>query len=255
METNELGRLAGVVALTLDTARGPRRAFIVEHHRQALPCWHEALAERPTALLITFDRHLDLAPPPDKLAVPERTAGLRAVDDHARWELDTRNIDHILAAIEAGLVGDALLIARHRPAGAITEDHYIDRRGERHRLPAYATLDRVLEGMGVHGGPASEPLSAVLHGTRPILLDFDLDCFTTQSDAEPTTVVRWPRSLIREFLIPRGAEAFWREVLPRTVGVTIARESLHCGGVLEASRVLEDLAQVLFVELLGADLP
>jgi hypothetical protein len=37
--------------------------------------------------------------------------------------------------------------------------------------------------------------------------------------------------------------------------LTCAREPLHCGGVVAANRLFEDVAQILFVEIFGADLP
>lgn len=95
----------------------------------------------------------------------------------------------------------------------------------------------------------------VLAGTERILLDVDLDCFTTPSDADPTTVLPWPRTIIREFLLPEGSEPFWEAVLKKTVALTLAREPHHCGGLLASGELLRDVAEVLFRELLQAEPP
>jgi len=87
------------------------------------------------------------------------------------------------------------------------------------------------------------------------VLDFDLDCFTTPSDADPTTIVPWPIDLIREHVMPRGSEAFWESVLSKCVALTFAREPYHCGGLIATGRLFELAAQVVFCELLKADLP
>ncbi|AKQ63945.1 hypothetical protein A176_000857 [Myxococcus hansupus] len=148
-------RLAGIIRLGLGGGRGPSDAYVFDPHRLALPAWACALGDAGApALLVTLDRHLDTVVPQRPAAVPDRAAGLRALDEHARWSLDVRNYDHILAAMEAGLVGDALLIARTRPRGAFTADTYVDTRGRPHRLVAVPTVDRAAEAWS-HPAPAT----------------------------------------------------------------------------------------------------
>ena len=237
-------RLAGITRLELD-GRGPRSAFVFDPHRLALPCWALALEElgRAPATLITFDRHFDLAVPREPSRVPDRSAGVLALDAHARLELDVRNIDHVVAAMEAGLVGDVLAFARASPQGALEVDCHRDSRGREHRIVRAASLERWLDG----GGRFPE-------GDGPVLLDVDLDCFTSPSDVDPRAILPWPQALVRDHLLPEGAEGFWKAVLPRTVALTLAREPYHCGGLLAAGRLFEAVAAVLFGELLGAQL-
>ena len=201
-------RLAGVIRLSLGGGRGPRDAYVFDPHRLALPAWACALGtEGPAALLVTLDRHLDLVVPAAPAAVPERAAGLRALDEHARWSLDVRNYDHVLAAMEAGLVGDALVLARARPRGTYLGEVYVDTRGRPHRLVVVPSVDRAAEAFSA---PApGDAVREVLEAAERVLLDVDLDCFTTLSDADPTTVLPWPRAIIRECLLPPGSEPFW----------------------------------------------
>lgn len=249
-------RLAGVTRLSLAGGRGPGDAFLFDPHRLALPCWALALEGGPPALLLTLDRHFDLVPPGGLRPAPLASEGLRALDEYARWELDVRNYDHLLAAMEAGLLTDAVLIARARPRGAVEGNAWTDRRGREHRLLAAPTIDRVSEGFGLPSAtPQASEAERLLAQAERVILDIDLDCFTTPSDADPTTVVPWPRALIREHLLPRDSERFWAAALERCVALTLAREPLHCGGLLASGALLQDAAEVIFRELLGAEPP
>lgn len=253
MTPNHL-RLAGLIRLSLSGGRGPADAYIFDPHRLALPAWACALGtEGPPALLITLDRHLDLVVPEAPQAVPDRSAGLRALDEHARWSLDVRNFDHILAAMEAGLVGDAVVIARARLRGAFSGEVYTDTRGRPHRIAVVPTVDRAAEAWREER--PGDTIRTLVESTERILLDVDLDCFTSPSDADPTTVLPWPRTVIREFLLPSGSEPFWEAVLSRSMALTLAREPHHCGGLLASNELLRDVAEVLFRELLRVDPP
>lgn len=235
-------RLAGVTRLALD-GRGPRSAFVFDPHRLALPCWALALEEagRAPGLLVTLDRHFDLAVPKAPEAVPARSQGFLALDAHARLQLDTRNIDHVVAAMEAGLVGDVLALARAHPEGALGVEIYRDRHGAEHRVLRAPSLEQWLDG----GGRLPE-------GDGPVLLDVDLDCFTSPSDVDARVVLPWPAEVVRDHLMPEGSARFWEALLPRTVALTLAREPYHCGGLLASGRLYAAVAPVLFGELLGS---
>lgn len=207
-------------------------------HRLALPCWALGLQSRPAATLVTLDRHFDLVPP--SAPAPSRADGLRALDEYARWQLDVRNYDHVLAAMEAGLVSDAVVVARFHPKGAFKDRLFVDRRGARHRL----------ESADSFGGLGPDALG-LIEGAEEILLDVDLDCFTTPLVEDPTSVEPWPRSRIASFF---EGDA-WKTVLRKARVMTFAREPFHCGGLIAAGALFSDAASVLFEEQLGADLP
>lgn len=231
----------GIIELAL-SGRGPSRGYLFDPHRLALPCWALAGLERP-AVLVTFDRHFDLVPPRAAVAKGLDAAGY---DAHARTELDVRNVDHIFAAMEAGLVSDVIAIARAWPQGAWRAPTWTSSDGVVHQVFAAPTLERLLDDRR-----ALEALS-----TAPAtLLDFDLDCFVTPSDADPFTLVPWPRELIADFLRPRGSEPFWDATLRGCKALTFAREPNHCGGVIASNRLFEQACGVIFEELLETDLP
>lgn len=272
---------AGVIELSLG-GRGPRRAYVFDPHRLALPCWAEALQEVQAqqelqavqapgvlhaepgahgvnsahltpAVLLTLDRHFDLVPPRHP---PARGLGIEALEAHTRASLDVRNVDHVLAAMEAGVVAHAICLARARPVGAEEGPSWTDSRGERHELVRAATIDALSQDFGrPAASPEARRAHRLLEEAAHVLLDVDLDCFTTPSDADPTAVIPWPEEAIRQHLLPRGSEAFWQLVLSKCVALTLAREPLHCGGLLQSGRLFEALASVLFGELLETDLP
>jgi hypothetical protein len=132
---------------------------------------------------------------------------------------------------------------------------WTDRHGKVHRLLITPTVERISEDFSsASSGPAHQARE-LLEAADDVLLDFDLDCFTTISDAELTTVVPWPAGLIRDHVLPEGSAPFWDAVLAKCRALTFAREPYHCGGVVASNRLFEDAAQVVFRELLGADLP
>ena len=235
---------AGIIELSI-VGKGPERGFVFDPHRLALPCW--AQVSPAPSLLVTLDRHFDTVPPQHP---PPRGLSLDALDQHAREKLDHRNYDHVLAAMSAGIVSDAIIVARARPVGAVTANW------EAHELICAPTVDLISAEWGTdHATPEGKRARSAVDRATSIILDVDLDCFTTPSDADPTTVVPWPVELIRDFVLPRGSEAFWEAVLGKCVGFTFAREPSHCGGLIASGRLFEHACEVLFMELFEADLP
>jgi hypothetical protein len=198
---------------------------------------------------------MDLLPPRHADPVPDRAEGVLALDHHARLNLDVRNVDHILAGMEAGLIQDAIVVARTRLPGA-AEKAWVDRRGKHHALLTVPRLEALTDGFGTETpSEQARAVAQMLEKHAVTLLDVDLDCFTTVSDADPTSVVPWPEELIRAFLMPEGSPRFWDAVLLRCAGLTVACEPYHCGGLVAAHRLFERVATVLFREILAAEMP
>ncbi|MEW6432069.1 MAG: hypothetical protein AB1730_11235 [Myxococcota bacterium] len=241
---------AGVIELSL-RGRGPSRAFVFDPHRLALPCWALAAAGRP-ALVVSLDRHFDTVPPE---APPSPGWSVAQYDEHARTKLSPRNTDHLLAAMEAGLATDAILFARAHPLGSV-ERSWTDSRGGVHELLASPLVDTVAADYGTaRASPEGQRAKALLERAEVVLLDVDLDCFTSPSDADPTTVLPWPEDVIASHVLPRGSEAYWDAVLAKCVALTFAREPGHCGGLVASGRLFEAAARVVFERLLRADVP
>ncbi len=240
---NELLSLAHVHRVTTRLGERPVELFVFDHHRGAFPLWARFAQEAGPLTLVTLDRHMDLerpAHPPPALSSP-----LRELDEYARWRLSPRSDDHVLAAMEAGAVGDAAVFARsHAPADLAGLHPYKDAGGRSHRVEIARTVE-----------DASPEALGLVRSAERVALDVDLDCFTTLSDAHPDEVVPWDAEHIDAFLRPPGSEELWRLVLARVCVVTLAREPYHCGGLERGARLWGEFSRVFFGRLLGVPAP
>lgn len=192
---------------------------------------------------MTLDRHFDLQTP--RAAAPDHRSPLDELDRFARHALAPSNDDHIRAAMEAGAITDGLFLARsHEPADLDALREWTDARGLTHRS---LTARTVAERKGA--------CDALVEEAEDIVLDLDLDCFTTRSDGHPDEVLAWDRERIEGFLRPPGSDPFWSAVLERTRLITLAREPYHCGGLAQGARLWLDFAEVFFERLLGVPQP
>jgi hypothetical protein len=244
-------RLPGIIELSVH-GRGPTEAYLFDGHRFALGCWAKNVSKGP-ALLVTLDRHFDTVIPnvpiPQGLSVPQ-------YDAYAFEQLDERNYSHILAAMDARIISDAIIIARARPVGSVGPGKWIDSSGTTHEIVGVKTVDDLSFEFGTSGAsPESKRACKLIQNASHIIFDIDLDCFTSFSDAEAMTVLPWPKDVIENFLLPRGSEAFWNSILEKCHIFTFAREPLHCGGVVAGNDLFKLAAEVVFEKLLHAQLP
>lgn len=241
---NDTLALADVHRVTTEVGANRLEIRVFDHHRTAFTLWSRAaaaLGRAPT--LLTLDRHMDFGTP--TRAPPPHDAPLPELDAYARHVLATSNDDHIVAAMQAGAIGDAVVVARsHEPPDLQAFRPYVDPSGRTHRCRFAPTLGALLA--------AREPL---LDDAAELVLDVDLDCFTTRSDGHPDEVLPWDAARIDAFLRPPGAETFWPSVLARVRLVTIAREPFHCGGFERGARLWLDFSEVFFRRLLGVPAP
>jgi hypothetical protein len=248
--------VAGITQLSMQSKRWPlKHGFVFEPHRLALSAWGLALRELepgPPAVLVTLDRHFDLVAPRDP---PAPGAAPAALDEWARTKADLRNVDQVLAGCHAGLLTDVIAFGRAKPSGAIDAESWQSPNGS-HRIIRATRVANLATDYGLASAPPpAHSAQTVLQRAARVVLDVDLDCFTTPSDADPTSVVPWRKQEIQEFLLPRGSSAFWSAVLSKCVAVTVAREPAHCGGLAAEAALFLEAAPVLFEELLSADLP
>lgn len=235
MANHPLHGLAHVHRVVTQVAGHPCEVYVFDHHRSAFAPWVVAAREHGQLTLLSLDRHLDLERPAARLV--EGTPS-EALDAWARESLSPRNDDHVRAAMEAGAVARAVLVARSHEPSDLAE---LERT---HELTVVRTVADV-------AGRAR----ALLQGDGPVALDLDLDCFTTLSDADPEEVVPWDAEHVDAFLRPPGSQALWRDVLARTRVITLAREPYHCGGLARGARLWLAFSEVFFGRLLGVPEP
>lgn len=236
--------LADVHRLTTEVRGRPLEAYLFDHHRSAFAVWcHTAATLGAPLTLVTLDRHMDLGTP--AAAPPDHRAPLAELDQFARHRLAPANDDHVVAALEAGALADVVVVARsHAPPSLDRFRPYRDARGGTHRF-AFARAPAAL-------GPEAFEL---IREAKAIVLDVDLDCFTTLSDGHPDEVLGWDSALIDSWLRPPGSGPLWDELLARVSLVTVAREPYHCGGFDRGARLWLAFSGPFFQQLLGTDPP
>jgi hypothetical protein len=236
--------LADVHRVTTMVGGREIEVFLFDHHRTAFTLWSLAAQRLKGPLtLLTLDRHMDFGVP--EVASPDYTSSIEELDAFARHRLATSNDNHIVAAMRAGAIGDAAVIARsHQPPELERFRPFVDERGRKHRCEFAPTVSR-----------AGAAIQRLVNESTQLVLDIDLDCFTTMSDAHVEEVLAWDAALIDEFLRPPGSEAFWADVLSRVEVITIAREPYHCGGFSKGAKLWIDFATVFFERVLGVPAP
>lgn len=248
-----------------------------DHRALTYVLWHAnrtGLLSAPP-LLVMFDRHDDCkAPSPRALqrAAELRQSGTeRAVHEFVEWDLSPLDDDWVRASFELGILSHVILIgAEHHSNTEARRTTFTDSGGSEHIVWRIGHLWDALDHRGDlsdfarHAelqelwralewpprGYREEPPDQTTSDT-PIVLDFDLDCFSgTIGDHH----MAWPPELIHACFNrrPRGglqgssALEFLEHIESRVKLRTIARESQCCGGTRESQGILETLDAVLW---------
>ncbi|MBI5542884.1 MAG: UPF0489 family protein, partial [Deltaproteobacteria bacterium] len=173
-----LAGLAHVHRVTTRVAGRSCELFVFDHHREAFTLWAWAARQGGPLTLVTLDRHMDLQSPAILPPASAPTCPVEELDAYARWRLSPKNDEHVVAALEAGSLGDVAVIARsHAPPCLDAFRPYRDRSGRVHRFAFSRTVDEV-----------GEELLGLVRDAPRLALDLDLDCFSTLSDGHPDEV-------------------------------------------------------------------
>lgn len=220
--------------------------------------------------LVYHDLHDDcFSPSPSAMKIirdfQKTWPGLREFWSFVEWDLGREDHDWLIAGMELGLIGDAILIGGEEVREIENrEPTHTDSLGRAHHL---FSVGHVYSGLGHHGWltdfAAPERFrrcwSALgWNGRRfegdlpaPLVVDFDLDCFTIA--APGARRIAWPLEIMEELFRTSGApdthydaRSFLRWLMSRAAFVTICRESRYCGGSKQAQRVLEQLDRLIF---------
>lgn len=94
---------------------------------------------------------------------------------------------------------------------------------------------------------------SLLRPQHPYVLDFDLDCFTTEYK---DTTYAWPKYFFREEFWPKDDfqhRHYIQQLIANASIITICREPECCGGLGESNRILGYLDRYLFDGVLGTE--
>lgn len=231
-----------------------------------------------TPNLLYFDRHEDACgTPTSKGKLLAKFNVKQIIDISARdfWsfvEFDLSEIDDdwLLTGMELGLINDAVLIGQKENSNISRMDNiYEDTDKGKHQIFSIRHLNDSLGCRGCLGDNVIkesyyENVRNILeynqppYGrhdkfseelTRPIVLDFDLDCFTTECEEKRYA---WPENIFKSmFYDNHTVNDFMQRMIERASFITICREPDCCGGIGESNKILSYLDKYLFYGYLG----
>ena len=193
-----------------------------------------------TPNLIFFDKHDDACNPQinakdllEKWGV-ERIEDVSSRDFWSFVEFDLSGIDDdwLLAGMELGLINNAVVIGQNENSNMISAEI---------KEPYYETVRNIFE----YNQPPHERYDKFSEEvTNPFVLDFDLDCFTTECE---DNVYAWPEKILREkYYDNEEVQYFMHKLINRSTIITICREPACCGGLGESNKILGYLDRYFF---------
>ena len=225
-----------------------------------------------TPNIIFFDKHDDACNPNIKANELFKQWGVEKIDDVSNrdfWsfvEFDLSSIDDdwLLAGMELGIINNAVVIGKDDININIEDmnNRFDSSDGKKHELYSISHLDFSLGDRGCLGDSfIAEPYYQNVRNifeynqescykdfseevSNPFVLDFDLDCFTTECEDK---VYAWPESIFRnKYFLDDEVSSFMSRLIKRSTFITICREPTCCGGLGESNKILEYLDKYFF---------
>ena len=223
--------------------------------------------------IIFFDRHDDACNP--NLNVGELLGKwgvdkIEEVTSQYFWsfvEFDLSGVDDdwLLAGMELGLINHAVVIGQNENHNIRDMNNMFESSdGIHHELFDISHLDWSIGSRGCLGDnvikeeyyenvrnifeynqpPYGDYDKFSKEVTNPFVLDFDLDCFTTECE---DNVYAWPEAIFREkYFENKNVYHFMRRLIERSTFITICREPTCCGGLGESNKILGYLDRYFF---------
>jgi hypothetical protein len=218
---------------------------VVLQHRFAFYYWlkwhtEAQLTGGPTPNLLTIDWHDDVGGDCD--FIPKELEQLNPRDRNELslfcWaRLRSLNDGHIAPAQYLNAIGDVFVILKQRADERKMYEHYRkhtqkDLHGNVHQVHYY---DGVAQFLREHKADTVQPL----------ILDVDLDYFTTLGESRERGAAQLVDDrTIRKVMSTSGPLMQW--VFPRLAGFTIALEPKYCGGIGNCLHILDVVSRTLF---------
>lgn len=226
-----------------------------------------------TPNMIFFDKHDDACNPQINAKDLFEKWGVERIEDvssrdfwsFVEFDLSGLDDDWLLAGMELGLINHAVVIGQTENSNMRDLNNLFESSdGEVHELFDIYHLNYSLGSRGCLGDNViKEPYYENVRNifkynqppyerydkfskemTNPIVLDFDLDCFTTECE---NNVFAWPEAIFREKYYDNGeVRHFMHKLINRSTIITISREPACCGGLGESNKILGYLDHYLF---------
>lgn len=226
-----------------------------------------------TPNIIFFDKHDDACNPQINAKDLFEKWGIERIEDvssrdfwsFVEFDLSGLDDDWLLAGMELGLINHAVVIGQTENSNMRDLNNLFESSdGEVHELFDIYHLNYSLGSRGCLGDNViKEPYYENVRNifkynqppyerydkfskemTNPIVLDFDLDCFTTECE---NNVFAWPEAIFRENYYDNGeVRHFMHKLINRSTIITICREPACCGGLGESNKILGYLDHYFF---------
>lgn len=243
---------------------------LFEDHRYSLvSLWHALeqgliKPDNPPDL-IRFDRHDDAKAPKYgteclKKIRSERPP-LRHLMDFVEWELSSMDDDWVISAMELGLIRHVVTFGADVMSFPKHGHEYVDHLGVPHQAWNMGHLWHQMESLGpLRDRARTDEFQGLWDILRwdgsdiiqnrsgqtpphPIVLDIDLDCFT---GVFFENLQAWPKRILRSYLCNEAVIRFMNAQLNRSLFVNVSIESVCCGGLREAMKVLRVVDETWF---------
>lgn len=249
---------------------------LYDDHRSILNVLFEAKRldlYKKTPNLIFFDRHDDACNPniySKELFEKWKINKIEQVSSRDFWtfvEFDLNELDDdwLLAGMELGLINHAVVIGQTENTNIQSiNNKYVSSNGDEHKLYDISHLNWSIGNRGCLGDnvikesyyddvrnifeynqpPYGRYDKFSQEVSNPFILDFDLDCFTTECE---NRIFAWPEEIFKEKYVKNdNVYSFMHRLLKRASIITVCREPSCCGGIGESNKILWYLDNYFF---------
>ena len=228
--------------------------------------------------LIFFDRHDDACNPYINKSELFEKWGVKKIEDvsnrdfwsFVEFDLNSLDDDWLLAGMELDLINHAVVIGQNENSNMRSKDYtYVSTDGKLHEMYDIPHLNNSISSRGCLGDsiikqPYYKKVRDIFEYnqppcgrynkfsdkvTHPFVLDFDLDCFTTECENK---TFAWPEDIFRQnFYENDDVDFFMQQLIERSSFITICREPECCGRLGESNKILGYLDNYFFKGCLG----
>lgn len=253
-----------------------KNIILYDDHRSILNVLFEAKKIdffEKTPNLIFFDRHDDACNPDIKLKELLKKWNVKNIKDvpsrdfwsFVEFDLGGRDDDWLLAGMELDLIHHAVVIGQKENSNIKDMNfEFKSSNGILHEMFDIPHLNDSLNCRGCLGDsvikyPYYEKVRNIFEYnkppydsfpkfskevTYPFVLDFDLDCFTTDCEGKQYA---WPEMIFKEkYYDNENVHYFMYNLINRSSLITICREPQCCGGIGESNKILGYLDKYFF---------
>lgn len=223
------------------------KPFVVyESHRFILPILifakKSGLLPEPLNM-VYFDRHPDALEPPNlarKVEQLEKLADFTDIFDYVEKEISYCNDDWLKLLMNLEIVNDAVLIGGEGHLPMIFDSKYVDLDNKVHWIKRVPALVDFFKSRKIMNDDILHSILGISYDNKvlkfkskpPLLLDFDLDYFTCLRDRH---IYSWHDELYQIEFEEKHKDNWTglkllEKLLSRSQFVTIAKETMFCGG-------------------------